>query len=206
MKLFAVAIVALLASSGKCFAPVATGQGSRTTRLYSVTEKELRKELNKRNSKVENEGQYTIPDGANVEAVLKDMTPSPTTAEDPSSLQAKLERLVQPRAYPLFLAEKAAEILESTIQGITGKGEAVNGKEKERIVILGTGWGAAAFLKGIDTNLYQVTVISPRNFFLFTPMLAGASVGSVEYRSITEPIREVRVAFVCYCGLGRLFT
>jgi len=36
-----------------------------------------------------------------------------------------------------------------------------------------------------------VTVISPRNYFLFTPMLAGASVGTVEYRSITEPIREI---------------
>jgi len=34
-------------------------------------------------------------------------------------------------------------------------------------------------------------VISPRNHFVFTPMLAGASVGTVEYRSITEPIREV---------------
>jgi hypothetical protein len=194
MKFFAVAIVALLASSGYSFAPLTSGQGSRrTARLYSATEKELREELNKRNSKVENEGKYTIPDGANVEAVLKDMTPPPTTtAEDPSSLQGKLERLVQPRAYPLFLAEKAAEILESAVQGIVGKEEAVNGKKKERIVILGTGWGAAAFLKGIDTNLYDVTVISPRNFFLFTPMLAGASVGSVEYRSITEPIREVR--------------
>jgi hypothetical protein len=205
MKLLTAAIVALLASSGHGFAPV-TRQGSRTTRLYGVKEKEMRKELNKRNSKVDNEGKYTIPDGANVEAVLKDATPSPSTAEDPSSLQAKMERLVQPREYPLFLAEKAAEILESTIQGITGKGGAVNNKEKERIVILGTGWGAAALLKGIDTNLYDVTVISPRNFFLFTPMLAGASVGSVEYRSITEPIREVRVTFFWFYALWRLFT
>ena len=64
-------------------------------------------------------------------------------------------------------------------------------KTKERIVVLGTGWGAASFLKDIDTSLYDVTIISPRNYFLFTPMLAGASVGTVEYRSITEPIREV---------------
>lgn len=197
MKVLAAAILALLAGSGHGFAPVAR-QGSRTTQLYNTkTEKELREELNKKNSEVENEGKYTIPDGANVEAVLKVATPSATSAEDPSSLQAKFERLVQPRAYPLFLAEKAAEILESTFEGIIRVGSmnnVVNGEEtKERIVILGTGWGAAGFLQNIDTDLYDVTVISPRNFFLFTPMLAGASVGSVEYRSITEPIREVRL-------------
>jgi hypothetical protein len=197
MKVLAAAILALLAGSGHGFAPVAR-QGSRTTQLYNTkTEKELREELNKKNSAVENEGKYTIPDGANVEAVLKVATPSATTAEDPSSLQAKFERLVQPRAYPLFLAEKAAEILESTFEGIMragSKNNVVNDEEtKERIVILGTGWGAAGFLQNIDTDLYDVTVISPRNFFLFTPMLAGASVGSVEYRSITEPIREVRL-------------
>ena len=58
-------------------------------------------------------------------------------------------------------------------------------------MILGTGWGAAAFLKEIDTTQFDVTVVSPRNFFLFTPMLAGASVGTVEYRSITENVRGV---------------
>ena len=64
---------------------------------------------------------------------------------------------------------------------------------KERIIVLGTGWGAASFLKSIDCNKYDVTVISPRNYFVFTPMLAGASVGTVEFRSITEPVREVRL-------------
>lgn len=64
-------------------------------------------------------------------------------------------------------------------------------KEREKIVVLGTGWGAAAFLKGIDADKYDITVISPRNFFLFTPMLAGASVGSVDFRSITEPVRQI---------------
>lgn len=197
MKVLAAAVLALLVGSGHGFAPVAR-QGSQPTQLYNTKkERELREELNKRNSAVANEEKYTIPDGANVEAVLKVATPSPTTAEDPTSLQATIERLVQPRAYPLFLAEKAAEILESTFEGIMGmvsKKDVVNGKgTKERIIILGTGWGAAGFLKCIDTDLYDVTVISPRNFFLFTPMLAGASVGSVEYRSITEPIREVRM-------------
>jgi len=61
----------------------------------------------------------------------------------------------------------------------------------EKVVVLGTGWGAASFLKDADTDAFDVTVVSPRNFFLFTPMLAGSSVGTVEYRSITEPIRLI---------------
>jgi hypothetical protein len=44
---------------------------------------------------------------------------------------------------------------------------------RPRIVVLGTGWGAAAFLGGIDTAAFDVTIVSPRNYFLFTPMLAG---------------------------------
>ncbi|EED87181.1 predicted protein [Thalassiosira pseudonana CCMP1335] len=62
---------------------------------------------------------------------------------------------------------------------------------KEHLIVLGTGWGAASFLKNIDTDKYDVTVISPRNYFVFTPMLAGASVGTVDFKSITEPIREI---------------
>ena len=66
-----------------------------------------------------------------------------------------------------------------------------NNIRKEKIVVLGTGWGGHAFLKTIDSSRYDVTVISPRNYFLFTPMLAASAVGTVEFRSICEPIRNV---------------
>ncbi len=62
--------------------------------------------------------------------------------------------------------------------------------DKPRVVVLGTGWGGHAVSKVVDTGMYETIIISPRNFFLFTPMLAGSSVGTVEYRSITEPIRS----------------
>jgi NADH dehydrogenase FAD-containing subunit len=61
---------------------------------------------------------------------------------------------------------------------------------KEKIVVLGSGWGAHAFLKTVDSTKYDVTVISPRNYFTFTPMLAASAVGTVEFRSICEPIRN----------------
>ena len=56
---------------------------------------------------------------------------------------------------------------------------------------LGTGWGAVSLLKKLDTDLYNVTVISPRNYFLFTPLLPSCTTGTVEHRSIMEPIRSI---------------
>lgn len=62
--------------------------------------------------------------------------------------------------------------------------------EKKRVVVLGSGWGANAVLAQLKNANCDVTVISPRNYFLFTPMLAGAALGTLEPRSIIEPIRE----------------
>lgn len=57
--------------------------------------------------------------------------------------------------------------------------------------ILGTGWGAVSLLKRLDTENYNVIVISPRNFFLFTPLLPSCTTGLIEHRSIMEPIRNI---------------
>lgn len=60
-----------------------------------------------------------------------------------------------------------------------------------RIVVLGTGWGAHSLVKVVDVaEVQSVTVISPRNFFFFTPLLSATAVGTVEFRSIVEPIRK----------------
>lgn len=204
MNLSTIAILTLLASSSDSFAPGVPRRVAHTgaSQLYAdspspKTEKEVRNELTKRGTEINDEEKYKVLDGANMAAALtEDATPTPLSVQDQSSLEAAMERLVQPRSYPLFLAEKGIEIVEGALHKIfKSSGNAVNGS-KDRVVILGTGWGAAAFLKDVDTNLYDVTVVSPRNFFLFTPMLAGASVGTVEFRSITEPIREVRCVIV----------
>ncbi|KAH8801646.1 hypothetical protein F5884DRAFT_757295 [Xylogone sp. PMI_703] len=62
---------------------------------------------------------------------------------------------------------------------------------KKNLVILGTGWGAVSLLKKLDTENYNVIVISPRNYFLFTPLLPSCTTGTVEHRSIMEPIRAI---------------
>ncbi|KAK9471467.1 pyridine nucleotide-disulfide oxidoreductase-domain-containing protein [Dipodascopsis tothii] len=62
---------------------------------------------------------------------------------------------------------------------------------KPRLVILGSGWGAVATLKNLNADDYHITVISPINHFLFTPMLPSATVGTLEFRSLAEPIRRI---------------
>ncbi|KAF8504336.1 FAD/NAD-P-binding domain-containing protein [Russula emetica] len=60
---------------------------------------------------------------------------------------------------------------------------------KKNVVVVGSGWGSTAFLKKLDTSEYNVTVISPRNFFLFTPLLPSVAVGTLATNSILQPIR-----------------
>ncbi|KAI4636136.1 hypothetical protein J4E83_001090 [Alternaria metachromatica] len=64
-------------------------------------------------------------------------------------------------------------------------------KHKPKLVILGTGWGSVALLKQLNQDDYHVVVISPSNTFLFTPMLPSATVGTLELRSLVEPVRKI---------------
>jgi NADH dehydrogenase len=64
-------------------------------------------------------------------------------------------------------------------------------RNKPKLVILGSGWGSVALLKMLHSDDYHVTVVSPVNYFLFTPMLPSATVGTLELRSLVEPIRRI---------------
>lgn len=80
-------------------------------------------------------------------------------------------------------------------------------RSKQRLVILGSGWGGYEILRGIDKKrwgvsiLHQsinirahtrsgedVTMISPTNAFNFTPLLASCAVGTLEFRCAVEPV------------------
>lgn len=60
----------------------------------------------------------------------------------------------------------------------------------KRLVILGTGFAAYSLVKALRSKDYDVTVISPRNHFLYTPLLPSTTVGTIEFRTIIEPIRQ----------------
>lgn len=82
--------------------------------------------------------------------------------------------------------------------GVLAYGEAVAASEaaattteKKKVVVLGTGWAGTSFLRNLDNPKYEVHVVSPRNYFAFTPLLPSVTCGTVEARSIVEPVRNI---------------
>jgi hypothetical protein len=160
----------------------ASSRRKGTTVLYAQPkelEKEMRQELAERTSKVPEEEKYALRDGPVVPPTMEleedeessQVSDKERTAGETKGhkLKRRMDRLTKRRAYPLFLAEKGLELVEGILPKQSSSSSLPT--KKERVVVLGTGWGAVSFLKSIDTNLYDVTVISPRNYFLFTPML-----------------------------------
>ncbi len=64
--------------------------------------------------------------------------------------------------------------------------------QRSNLTILGTGFAAFSLIKRIEIRHYDIVVVSPRNHFLFTPLLPSTTVGTIEFRSIIEPIRVAR--------------
>ncbi|KAK2644168.1 hypothetical protein Ddye_019363 [Dipteronia dyeriana] len=87
-----------------------------------------------------------------------------------------------------ILEESESEYEEPRYAGL----EATKPGEKPRVVVIGTGWGACRFLKGLDTKIYDVVCISPRNHMVFTPLLASTCVGTLEFRSVAEPVSRIQ--------------
>ena len=44
--------------------------------------------------------------------------------------------------------------------------------EKEKLVIIGSGWGGYRLVYGVDYRKYDITIISPENTSTVTPLLA----------------------------------
>lgn len=65
------------------------------------------------------------------------------------------------------------------------------GLGRRRLVILGGGWANVALLSNLKSGVYDISVVSPRNYHLFTPLLPSVAVGTVEPRTITEPMRQL---------------
>lgn len=92
-------------------------------------------------------------------------------------------------------AEMVAEVSDSEYDEPSYPGlEATKPGEKPRVVVLGTGWAACRFLKGLDTKIYDVVCVSPRNHMVFTPLLASTCVGTLEFRSVAEPVSRIQSA------------
>ncbi|CAG9937651.1 unnamed protein product [Clonostachys rosea f. rosea IK726] len=64
-------------------------------------------------------------------------------------------------------------------------------EKKERVVILGSGWAGYALARSVSPSKKDRVLISPRSYFVFTPLLASASVGTIEFRAAIEPVRRL---------------
>lgn len=85
--------------------------------------------------------------------------------------------------------------LRSNISVISELPSELSTSERKRLVILGTGWGSYSVLKTIDKTKFDVIVVSPRNHFLFTPLLCSTTVGTLEFRLVLFIIEFVRGCF-----------
>ncbi len=61
---------------------------------------------------------------------------------------------------------------------------------REKVVVLGSGWAGFNIALNMKKTV-PLTVVSPSNHFLFTPLLASSAVGTLEFRCIQEPVRTV---------------
>lgn len=62
-------------------------------------------------------------------------------------------------------------------------------ESRKRVVVLGSGWGALSFVRKLDPMQFDVTIVAPRNYFFYTPMLTGVTSGTVKASSILEAVR-----------------
>lgn len=63
-------------------------------------------------------------------------------------------------------------------------------RQRPKVVVLGSGWAALSFIQHLDKDEIDLTVVSPRSFFFYTPLLAGACTGTVSQTAIAESIRR----------------
>jgi hypothetical protein len=49
-------------------------------------------------------------------------------------------------------------------------------------------------MKDLDTQGYDVVCVAPRNHMVFTPLLASTCVGTLEFRSVAEPVARIQPA------------
>ncbi|KAI4751486.1 FAD/NAD(P)-binding domain-containing protein [Aureobasidium sp. EXF-3400] len=62
------------------------------------------------------------------------------------------------------------------------------------------GWAGYTLARDLDPKKYQVVVVSPRSYFVFTPLLASTSTGTLEFRTALEPVRSHRTKVEFFQG------
>lgn len=60
-------------------------------------------------------------------------------------------------------------------------------------MVIGSGWGGYEFVRRLPRNHpFDVTIVTPRPYFVFTPLLASTCVGTLEFRAAAESVRNLK--------------
>ncbi|KAL8140913.1 LOW QUALITY PROTEIN: hypothetical protein V2J09_006934 [Rumex salicifolius] len=110
----------------------------------------------------------------------------------PSSISPFNKHKSFPSPFSLYSTVTAAQ--SPPIPGLYAGLAPTKPDEKPRLVVLGSGWAGSRLMKDIDTRTYDVVCVSPRNHMVFTPLLASTCVGTLEFRSVAEPIGRIQPA------------
>ncbi|KAL6238324.1 hypothetical protein BDW75DRAFT_201526 [Aspergillus navahoensis] len=65
--------------------------------------------------------------------------------------------------------------------------------DKERVVILGSGWGGYTMSRKLSPKRFAPVVVSPRSYFVFTPLLTNTAGGDLDFSHIVEPVRDPKL-------------
>ncbi|KAJ5361855.1 hypothetical protein N7541_002699 [Penicillium brevicompactum] len=112
------------------------------------------------------------------------------------SLQRQALR-TSPAARSFLSAQTSPIALHSTQRWLATRAEKSDaipssGEQKERVVILGSGWGGYTLSRRLSPKTFAPLIISPRSYFVFTPLLTDAASGSLDFSNIVEPVRDPR--------------
>ncbi|KAB2580026.1 putative pyridine nucleotide-disulfide oxidoreductase protein [Lasiodiplodia theobromae] len=118
--------------------------------------------------------------------------------------RGRLGRL--PAAHLLNVASRPTSATPSILSNaLQRRGLSVNQLDserdnRERVLILGSGWAGYNLARQLDPKKYQPVIVSPRSYFVFTPLLASTSTGTLEFRTALEPVRSKRTRVAYFQG------
>ncbi|XP_044483414.1 internal alternative NAD(P)H-ubiquinone oxidoreductase A1, mitochondrial-like [Mangifera indica] len=126
---------------------------------------------------------------------FRNLIMNPLRKSSSSASLHKVKSTISPSTYSMFtcLSRYSAEVSSSQLVVGSELGP-TNPGEKPRVVVLGSGWAGCRLMKDLDTSIYDVVCVSPRNHMVFTPLLASTCVGTLEFRSVAEPIGRIQPA------------
>ena len=110
-----------------------------------------------------------------------------------SSLSCQAPQVASNRWYSSATnSAQTAPSTDTATTTATNTSSATGKKEKEHVVVLGSGWAGYEAAWKLDKSLYDVTLVSPANHKVFTPMLPGSATGYMDFQSISNPVRNLK--------------